>query len=218
MGWMHPPVHRILGWVSRPSSLKLSREVWRLDQFCGFSEKQVFVRGEPAVTNQETLERLPTLINAHVLDINGLKLGIIADFLFDLKLGNISSYLISRSDPRLPGTSRWKISIDKIVGQRPGVVLTRLNSLDDLPIERSSIRNDLLNRTNYLRNNLRKIGMEAGGRFNEWLDDSVDDQYIDSRSKSDPLDEWDDETFQNKSRENFEDISVHQHIDKDPWI
>ena len=30
--WMHPPVHRILGWSSRPSNFDLKRNVWRLNQ------------------------------------------------------------------------------------------------------------------------------------------------------------------------------------------
>ena len=30
--WMHPPVHRILGWYSRPSNFDLKRNVWRLNQ------------------------------------------------------------------------------------------------------------------------------------------------------------------------------------------
>ena len=68
MAWMHPPVHRLLGWVSRPSALRMSRDVWRLDQCCGITDQQVFVRGEPAVSDQATLDRLPTLMNANLVD------------------------------------------------------------------------------------------------------------------------------------------------------
>ena len=39
--WMHPPAHRILGWVSRPSSLRLQREVWKLDQLKGINDQEV---------------------------------------------------------------------------------------------------------------------------------------------------------------------------------
>ena len=55
-GWMHPPVHRLLGWVSRPSSFGQLRLVWRLDQLRGVSEQEVFVRGEPAETNQGIID------------------------------------------------------------------------------------------------------------------------------------------------------------------
>ena len=39
--WMHPPVHRILGFVSRASNLRLEREVWRLDQLKGINQQEV---------------------------------------------------------------------------------------------------------------------------------------------------------------------------------
>ena len=39
--WMHPPVHRILGWASKPSSFRLLREVWRLDQLKGIGNQDL---------------------------------------------------------------------------------------------------------------------------------------------------------------------------------
>ena len=46
MAWMHPPVHRLLGWVSRPSALRTSRDVWRLDQCRGFDDQQALSEPE----------------------------------------------------------------------------------------------------------------------------------------------------------------------------
>ena len=43
--WMHPPAHRILGWISRPSNLKLQREVWKLDQLKWINQNEVYVKG-----------------------------------------------------------------------------------------------------------------------------------------------------------------------------
>ena len=71
MAWMHPPVHRLLGWVSRPSALRNSRTVWRLDQCRGLDDQQVFVKGVPSEIDQLTLERLPTLLDADLLDVAG---------------------------------------------------------------------------------------------------------------------------------------------------
>ena len=48
IAWMHPPVHRLLGWSTRPSSLNLDRHVWRLDQLRGIGNQQVFVKGKPS--------------------------------------------------------------------------------------------------------------------------------------------------------------------------
>jgi hypothetical protein len=60
--WMHPPVHRVLGWVSKPSAFGNRREVWRLNQLRGISELESLVQGEPAETELAVLEKLPTLI------------------------------------------------------------------------------------------------------------------------------------------------------------
>ena len=116
MAWMHPPVHRLLGWVSRPSALRNNRDVWRLDQCRGVDDQQVYVKGFPAETDQLTLDRLPTLLDADLLDRDGERLGQIADLAFVPTSGEILYYLVSRSDPRLPGSSRWRLSPERIVG------------------------------------------------------------------------------------------------------
>ena len=87
--WMHPPTHRILGWVSRPSNLRLQREVWRLDQLKGINQQEVYVKGSSSISDEQTLERLPTLMYANLFNRSGNKLGLIADFVFELtKHGN----------------------------------------------------------------------------------------------------------------------------------
>ena len=215
--WMHPPVHRLLGWVSRPSALRMSREVWRLDQCCGLTDQQIFVRGEPALTDQVTLERLPTLIDADVLDRHGERLGGLVDLVFEPSSGVIQHYLLSRSDPRLPGSSRWRLTPDRIVDQQPGVVLTGLISLEDLPLSRASVRQDFLQRTQRWRDQLRQMGDRAGDRLEGWLEeppwqeaDQQERQPPQSRMDHDPLDDWDDTTWP-ASRSS-------RHRDDDPWV
>ena len=47
--WMHPPVHRILGWYSRPSNFDLKRNVWRLNQITQIIDNEIYVKGDPAI-------------------------------------------------------------------------------------------------------------------------------------------------------------------------
>ena len=220
MAWMHPPVHRLLGWVSRPSALRMSRDVWRLDQCCGISDQQVFVRGEPAVSDQATLDRLPTLMNADLVDREGERIGFLADLAFDPATGTIVHYLVSRSDPRLPGSSRWQLVPDRITDQRPGQVMTALRSLDDLPLMRASVRQDLLQRTQRWREQLRDMGDRAGDRLEGWLDEPPWDepepeQRIDSNEPDEeaPVNEvWDDDTWPQSS------FQRRVNRDEDPWV
>ena len=220
MVWMHPPVHRVLGWVSRPSALRLSRDVWRLDQGCGFTDQQVFVRGEPSVSDQATLDRLPTLIDADLINRHGDRLGSLVELSFTTATGVIREYLVARSDPRLPGSSRWRLTPDRILDQRPGVVSTGLTTLEDLPLHRASLRQDLLQRTQRWREQLRQVGDRAGDRLEGWLDEPPwhDDSPPPPESSrrdqddSDPLEDWDDERWIQPEPSRLKDR------DEDPWI
>ena len=219
---MHPPVHRLLGWVSRPSALRMSRDVWRLNQCCGLSDQQVFVRGEPAVTDQVTMERLPTLMDAALLDRDGERIGSVVDLDFRPADGAILHYLIARSDPRLPGSSRWRLAPDRILDQQPGQIQTGLMGLDDLPMARASVRQDLLQRTQHWRDQLRSMSDRATDRLEGWLDDSpIDELRSESvRSTADYDDEpedvsgpevWDDESWDDTS-------SRRRREEEDPWV
>ena len=212
MAWMHPPVHRLLGWVSRPSALRMSREVWRLDQCCGLTDQQVFVRGEPASTDLVILEQLPTLMDAALLDRYDERIGTVVDFVFEPATGAIRHYLIARSDPRLPGTSRWRLSPDRIQDQQAGAVSTALQTLDDLPLARSSVRQDLLQRTQRWRDQLRDMGDRAGDRLEGWLEDAPWDEQDDERRlgerQSGPKEVWDDDDWPDRPRQR----------DVDPWV
>ena len=221
MAWMHPPVHRLLGWVSRPSALRMSRDVWRLNQCCGLSDQQVFVRGEPAVTDQVTLERLPTLLDAALLDRDGERIGSVVDLDFRPADGAILHYLIARSDPRLPGSSRWRLAPDRILDQQPGQIQTSLMGLDDLPMARASVRQDLLQRTQHWRDQLRSMGDRASDRLEGWLDDAPIDE-LRSETRRSSLEEnapedvsgpevWDDDSWD-------ETPSRRRREDEDPWV
>ena len=212
MAWMHPPVHRLLGWVSRPSALRMSREVWRLDQCCGLTDQQVFVRGEPASTDLVILEQLPTLMDAALLDRYDERIGTVVDFVFEPATGAIRHYLIARSDPRLPGTSRWRLSPDRIQDQQAGAVSTALQTLDDLPLARSSVRQDLLQRTQRWRDQLRDMGDRAGDRLEGWLEEAPWDEPDEKRRvevrRSGSKEVWDDDDWPDRPRQR----------DEDPWV
>ncbi|MEB3318833.1 MAG: RNA methyltransferase [Cyanobacteriota bacterium] len=213
MAWMHPPVHRLLGWVSKPSALQQRRLVWRLDQLRGLSETEAFVKGEPAASDAVTVQRLPTLLQAQLLGAEGQLLGTVADAAVELRSGRIAHYLVARSDPRLPGTSRWRLSPERIVDQKPGRVFTALHNLDDLPLARASLRQDWLRRSRRWRDQvgretsrLRERFQEAGGvledRLEGWLEEPPWDgsdrerpgaSTARSAGAGDPLDDWPDD-------------------------
>jgi hypothetical protein len=198
---MHPPVHRLLGWISKPSSSGSKRLAWRLNQLRGLGEQELFVQGEGADTDLLTVERLPTLIDAALLGQQGQVLGTVADAAVELSSGRILHYLVARSDPRLPGSSRWRLSPDRLLDQQPGQVLTALTELDELPLARASVRQEFLRRSRRWReqigeetSRLRDQFQEVGGRFEErlegWLEEPDGPDSSQRSPYGDPDDAW----------------------------
>ena len=204
--WMHPPVHRILGWYSRPSNFDLKRNVWRLNQISQIIDNQIYVKGDPAISDLVTLNRFPTLIEANLININGSKIGVIADFLFEIKTGKIKFYLVSRSNPRIPGSSRWKLNIENINDQQPGLVFCESNSLDDLNLIKSSIKNEFLQNGKKFFDKFDDIKNKASNRLESWLEEDEDfNQNLDFKRNS----------FYNGD---INSRSFSEKKDDDPWI
>ena len=204
--WMHPPVHRILGWYSRPSNFNLRRNVWRLNQISQIIDNDIYVKGDPAISDLATLNRFPTLIEANLININGSKIGVIADFLFDMKTGKINYYLVSRSNPKIPGSSRWKLNIENINDQQPGLVFCESNSLDDLSLIKSSIKNEFLQKGKKIFDRFDDMKNIASNRLEDWLEEDEDiNPNLDFKQNSFYNEDITSRSFSNKK-------------DDDPWI
>jgi len=229
--WMHPPAHRILGWVSRPSNLRLQREVWRLDQLKGINEQEVYVKGVCSISDDQTLERFPTLMNSNVFNRNGQKLGLIADFLFELKTGDIQYYLVSRSNPLIPGTSRWRLSISQISDKQPGSISCNIDTFEDLSIQKASLREEFLSKSRKWKTQFQDLTYKASDRLEGWIDDQIteqeDDFHNDSFSNDNNFDSYNDwvdnlnidtsEEFNRMNKRNRKTSSINE-SDLDPWI
>jgi len=204
--WMHPPVHRILGWYSRPSNFDLKRNVWRLNQISQIIDNEIYVKGDPAISDLATLNRFPNLIEANLINKNGSKIGVIADFLFELKTGRILHYLVSRSNPKIPGSSRWRLNIENINDQQPGLVFCESNSLDDLSLVKSSIKNNFFQKGKKIFDRLDDMKNIASNRLEDWLEEDEDiNQNLEFKQKSFYNDERTSRYFSDRKED-------------DPWI
>ena len=204
--WMHPPVHRILGWYSRPSNFDLKRNVWRLNQISQIIDNEIYVKGDPAISDLATLNRFPTLIEANLINTNGNKIGVIADFLFEMKTGKIKFYLVSRSNPKIPGSSRWKLNLEMINDQQPGLVFCKINSLEDLSLIKSSIKHEFLQKGKKIIDKFDDMKNIASNRLEDWLEEDEDiSQNLDFKQKS----------FYN---EDTTSMQFSEKKEDDPWI
>ena len=231
--WMHPPAHRILGLISRPSNLRLDRDVWKLDQLKGINQQELYVKGDCSISDEQTLERFPTLMNASVFNRRGEKLGSIADFCFEAKTGIIQYYLLSRSNPLIPGTSRWRLSISKIIDKQPGSISCDLDTLEDLPIQKASIREEFLSQSRKWKTQLQDFTYKASDRLEGWIDEQTneidddketpDQDYI-SNNNSESYDAWidnldiDSSEEMNTMNKSKRERNLKNDRDLDPWI
>ena len=204
--WMHPPVHRILGWYSRPSNFDLKRNVWRLNQISQIIDNDIYVKGEPAVSDLATLNRFPSLIEANLINSEGSKIGVIADFLFEIATGNIKFYLISRSNPRIPGSSRWKLNIEDIVDQQPGLVFCSFVSLENLSLVKPSIKYQFFKKGKKIIDRFDDMKNSATNKLEDWLEEDEDiTQKTEFKGKSFYTDKDELRSLKNKKED-------------DPWI
>jgi hypothetical protein len=162
------------------------------------------------------------LIEATLLGQDGEPLGQIADAAVDLSSGQILHYLVSRSDPRLPGTSRWRLAPARINDQQPGTVFTSLSGLDDLPLAKASVRQEFLRRSRRWREQMqeetsrwRDQVQNAGDRFEErlegWLEEPPwDEREPDLDRPARSQEAWDDWT-------ETDEPQPRRHQD-DPWV
>ena len=231
MPWMHPPLHRILGWATRQSNFRLQREVWRLDQLKGFNQQEVYVKGSCSISDEQTLECFPTLLNANVFNRSGEKLGLIADFVFEPKKGNIQFYLVSRSNPLIPGTSRWRLSLSQITDKQPGSISCDIDTLEDIPIYRASIKEEFLIKSRKWKSQFQDLTYNASDRLEGWIDDQVsqnerelvNDSY-ENPNYQDSYDDWIDNVDIDRSQEfntmkkRKNNISSTNKQDLDPWF
>ena len=155
---------------------------------------------------RQTLNRFPTLIEANLININGSKIGVIADFLFDMKTGKIKYYLVSRSNVKIPGSSRWQLNIENINDQQPGLVFCDFNYLDDLSLIKSSIKNEFMQKGKKIIERFDDMKNMASSRLEDWLEEDEDiNQNLDFQEKSFYNDDRKSRFFSNKKED-------------EPWI
>jgi hypothetical protein len=153
------------------------------------AEGEVIVRGEAASSDQETLALLPTLLDADLFGAGEVSLGRLVDAVVEVRSGRILHYLVARSDPRLPGSSRWRLDPDRLLDQQPGQVITSLRELDDLPLEKASIRQQMLRRTKQWRDQVPDSFDGLEDRLRSWGDrfrDEAEDQAPTARRSPKP--------------------------------
>ena len=98
------------------------------------------------------------------------------------------------------------MTIDNINDQQPGLVFCESNSLDDLSLIKSSIKNEFMQKGKKIIDRFDDMKNIASNRLEEWLEEDEDiSQNLDFKQKS----------FYNNERTT---ISSSEKKEDDPWI
>ena len=65
--WMHPPVHRILGWYSRPSNFDLKRNIKEANQIIGLNNFYIGIGGVLTFKNSNLDKTIQNINNEYLL-------------------------------------------------------------------------------------------------------------------------------------------------------
>ena len=91
--WMHPPVHRVLGFICKSNLLGGKRFAFNLKQLQRLGTNSIIVSSQPVETNATEVGHLESLIGLELWTEAGTQLGRITDCLFNLHSGVILAYL-----------------------------------------------------------------------------------------------------------------------------
>lgn len=95
--WMHPPVHRVLGFICKSGFLGTQKTAFNLAQIKSLGTSGILVNAKPVETDSEKVRKLESLIGSEIWSNAGDKIGRITDCLFNLRTGAITEYLFASS-------------------------------------------------------------------------------------------------------------------------
>lgn len=91
--WMHPPAHRVLGFICAADSVGEKKWAFNLAQVENFEEMEIVVKSPPAETNAGQVRFLETLLGRELWSDAGNRLGVLSDYIFQRDNGCIHEYL-----------------------------------------------------------------------------------------------------------------------------
>lgn len=93
--WMHPPVHRVFGFICASGFLGRKKSAFNLPQLYAVGEDGLLVSSAPVPTDAQKVRQIETLLGHEVWSDSGEKVGNVVDYIFDTKTGAIQAYLFT---------------------------------------------------------------------------------------------------------------------------
>jgi len=95
--WMYPQAHRVLGFICKSGLLGMKKFAFKLIQIHALGSNGILTHSQPEATDAERVSLLESLLQHEVWTDQGNRVGKIIDYVFDLRTGNITHYLLVSS-------------------------------------------------------------------------------------------------------------------------
>jgi uncharacterized protein YrrD len=149
--WMHPPVHRVLGFICKSGFLGTKKTAFNLAQIRTLGANSILVNAKPVETDSEKVRQLESLINCEVWSDAGNKIGRITDCLFNFKTGAITEYLFVSSGWGAIAGGVYLLPPSKILSFGNKRVLVSEAAAQTLAVYREGIKQKLTKAGDFLK-------------------------------------------------------------------
>lgn len=93
--WMHPPVHRVFGFICASGFLGRKKSAFNLPQLHAIGDDGLLVNSAPVPTDGKKVRQIESLLGYELWTDSGEKVGHVVDYVFDTKTGAIKAYLFT---------------------------------------------------------------------------------------------------------------------------
>ena len=116
------------------------------------------------------------------------------------------------------------LSISQIIDKQPGSISCDIDTFEDLPIQKASLKEEFLSKSRKWKSQFQDLTNNASDRLEGWIDDQINDSeaFNDSyemQNDHDSFDDWIDSSEEfNTMKKRTRNSSSTNERDLDPWI
>ena len=166
--WMHPPIHRVLGFICKSSLLGGKRFAFNLNQLQRLGANSIIVSSQPVETNATEIGHLESLIGLELWTEAGTQLGRITDCLFNLRNGVIVAYLFRSDGWRGVTQGVYQLSASQIVSFGKKRVLVSESAMHACQLYEAGVEQKLSQVGKRVQSSYLETAQELQDSFTDW--------------------------------------------------
>lgn len=149
--WMYPQAHRVLGLICKSGLLGMKKSAFKLIQVDALGSNGILTHSQPEATDAERVNLLESLLQHEVWSDQGNRVGKITDYLFNLKTGAITHYLLVSSGWAGITGEIYQLAPAQILSFGKKRVLVQESIVPNLALYREGLRQKLTEVTEILK-------------------------------------------------------------------